>query len=125
MPCCRNEGKTGKERNLVIFKIFLRITVSIESSRRDLFIDMVVDRFSNVTQLRSPPDLPSYPQQVCVYLKQGLVFTVIVSLPGKSTKISCVHSNMNVWLLFINNQHSSSVSGKGTIFTTESSTPCL
>jgi len=37
------EGKTGKERNLVIFKDkSIKIATLIESSRRDLFIDIVV-----------------------------------------------------------------------------------
>jgi len=43
--CCRYEGKRGEERNLVVFKDTSWITISMESSERDLFIDMVVDRF--------------------------------------------------------------------------------
>jgi len=40
------KGITGEERNLVIFKKNLyELTLSMVSSRRDLFIDTVVDRF--------------------------------------------------------------------------------
>jgi len=50
----------------------------MESSRRDLFIDMVVDRFilKNNYKLRSPPVSSSYHNQAKDYLKHGLVFTV-------------------------------------------------
>jgi len=44
-PFFRYEDKIGKERNLVIFKDTPIIIISMESSRRDLFIDMAVDRF--------------------------------------------------------------------------------
>jgi len=51
-----NESKTGKERNMVIFKD-KSIDNHIESSRRDLFIDMVVKKFifqSNLSTLLAP-----------------------------------------------------------------------
>jgi len=42
-PCLRYEGKTEEERSLVIFEGTSVITISMDSSRRDLFIDIVVD----------------------------------------------------------------------------------
>jgi len=49
----------------------------MESSRRDLFIDMVVDSFiSNNNQITPPPFTPLCTKQVWDYLKQGLLFTV-------------------------------------------------
>jgi len=42
-PCFKYEGKTAEERNLVIFKDTpMNDHILMESSRRDLFIDMVV-----------------------------------------------------------------------------------
>jgi len=50
----------------------------MKSSRRDLFIDMVVNRFtSKIIKLRSSVVSASYPKQVWDYLKQGLVFIVL------------------------------------------------
>jgi len=48
----------------------------MESSRRDLFIDirLLIGLSSKITKLRSTPVSPSYPKQVWNYLKQGLVF---------------------------------------------------
>ena len=48
----------------------------MESSRRDLFIDMVVDRFIfKYNQITLSPVSPSCPKQVWDCLKQGLGFT--------------------------------------------------
>ena len=48
------------------------------SSRRDLFIDMVVGRFilKKINKLHFPPVPPSYPKQIKDDLIQGLNFTV-------------------------------------------------
>jgi len=49
----------------------------MESSRRYLFIDMVVDRsIFNNNQITLSPVSPSYLKQVRDYLKQGVVFAV-------------------------------------------------
>ena len=51
------------------------------SSRRDLFIDTVVDRFIYTnTQKAFFSVLPFNPKQIWDYPKQGLVFTVNLSL---------------------------------------------
>ena len=63
--------KTGEERSLVILKINLPTTISMKTSRRELSIDMVIYRGILMTKLCSSLVLPSY-------LKQGLVFTVLV-----------------------------------------------
>jgi len=39
------QEKRGKSVILLFLEIFLRITTSMKSSRRDLFIDMVDERF--------------------------------------------------------------------------------
>jgi len=51
----------------------------MESSRRDFFIDMVVNGFIFKNKVSSPPVSPSYLKQVWDYLKQGLGFTVFMS----------------------------------------------
>jgi len=43
-PCFGYEGKTGEELDVFLI-IPLLTNISIESSRRDLFVIMVVDRF--------------------------------------------------------------------------------
>jgi len=86
-PCFRYEGKTGGERNLVILKIPQRITIS--SFRRDLFIDIVFDRFIfKITKLRSAPVSPSYLKQVWNYLKQGVDFTYFFTNLTQLTSLS-------------------------------------
>jgi len=56
------KGKAWEERELVIFlKITRLITISMETSRRDLFIDIVVDRFMfKNNQITLSPVSPSY-----------------------------------------------------------------
>jgi len=52
----------------------------MESSRRDMFIDMVlIGLSSKVTKLRSPSVSRSYPKQVWLYLKQGGSFYCVES----------------------------------------------
>jgi len=50
------------------------MTISMESSWRDLYIDTVVNSFiSKINQTTLIPVSPSYPKQLRDYLKQGLV----------------------------------------------------
>jgi len=75
-PGLDTKVKQGRSEILLFFKIPSCITILLESSQRDFFIDMVVDRFIlKITILRSPPVPPSYPKQERDYLKQGAVFT--------------------------------------------------
>ena len=72
--------KQGKSVICLFLKISALITIPIESSRRDLFMDTLVDELIDEftferNKLRSSPVLPSYPKQVWDYLKQGFVFT--------------------------------------------------
>jgi len=96
-PCCSNsntcfksEGKTGEGHNLVIFENF-PINKRIESSRRDLSIDMVVHWFIFETnQITIMPcftflylkQVKDYLKQVKDYLKQGLVCTAASPSPA-------------------------------------------
>jgi len=71
----RVKVKQGKSSIWLFLKIWL--TISMESSWRDLFIDMVVDRFilknNHITLYFCSTFIP---KQVWDYLKQGIVFTV-------------------------------------------------
>ena len=67
--------KVKQSVNRLLSKIPIWTTISMGSSRRDLFINMVVGRLSpKITKLRSPPISPLYPKKVWNYLKQGLAF---------------------------------------------------
>ena len=71
-PGFRYEGATRVESNLVIFKVTPTKTTSMESSQRDVFSDMLVDRLIfNNNQITLSSCSPSY-------LKQGFVFTVLL-----------------------------------------------
>ena len=68
--------KHGKSAIWLCLKKVEWITISMESSQRDLFIDIVVDRLTfNHNQITLFPVSPSssYPKQVLGYLKQGLL----------------------------------------------------
>jgi len=76
----RFEGKTGEERYLLVSSKDTFMITSMESSRRDMFIDMVlIGLSSKVTKLRSPSVSRSYPKQVWLYLKQGGSFYCVES----------------------------------------------
>jgi len=53
---------------------------SMESSRRDLVIDMAVDKFIFNKRVRSPRFLSLYSKQVWDYLKLVLVFMVYLNI---------------------------------------------
>ena len=55
-----------------VIRLFLKTNISMTRSRRELSVDMVIHRIVSmkITILRSFPVLP-------LYLKQGLVFTVL------------------------------------------------
>jgi len=60
-----NKVTQGKSVIQLFLKISLCITISMESSRRDLFIDMVVDRFIyKITINYALSASPSHPKQV-------------------------------------------------------------
>jgi len=66
--------KQGESVDWLFLKI---IAISMESSRRDLVIEMIVDRFIfKNNKIALPPVSPSYIKQMWDYLKQGLAFTV-------------------------------------------------
>ena len=75
------EGKTGEERKLVIIEGTCMKTISMRSSRRDLFNDTIIDRFifkNNQITLSScftfiPKTWMGLP------IKQGLLFTEVGS----------------------------------------------
>jgi len=70
-----NGMKVNQGKSLIWFflKIPLWTTISMESSRQDLYIDMVVDMFT----LKNKTTLPVYYiHTLNWYPKQGLVFTV-------------------------------------------------
>ena len=73
--------KQGKSVIWLNSKITVWITISIKSSWRDLFIDVVVDRFIfNNNQITLSPCFTLLPKTVVgLPLKQGLVCTVWVS----------------------------------------------
>jgi len=75
-PVLGMKVKQGKKRNLIIYKTPLRITISMESSRRDLFIDRVVGKFILKNNLITVFPWPSYPKPEWNYLEHGLLFTV-------------------------------------------------
>jgi len=62
-PILGMKVKQGKSVIWLFSKIHLRITISMGSFQRDLFIDMVVDRFI-LKNNRSPSVSPSHPKQV-------------------------------------------------------------
>jgi len=77
---------SSKGSDLAIFKEPPK-AILMENPRRDLFIDLVVDRFVlKIIKLRSPPVSPAYPKQVWDYQKLGLAFavsrSVLKSVPG-------------------------------------------
>ena len=84
-----------EERNLLIFKDTPTNNQSMESSRRDLFIHMVVDSFVfKMTKFHSPPVSLSYPKQVWDNLNQRLVFTKF--LCDRTTKSFVVFKRSSV-----------------------------
>jgi len=51
------------------------MTISMKSSRRELFIDMVlISLSSKLIGLRCPSSQPTHPNRVMVYLKTGVSF---------------------------------------------------
>ena len=68
--------KQGKGALRLFLKMPLRTTISMTSSRLELYFDMVSNRFVFETKSRSPPLSPSYPTQMTDYLKQGSFITV-------------------------------------------------
>jgi len=65
----------------------------MESSRRNLFIDMVVMFIlKKQNQLRSSPVPPSYPKQEWDNVKQGLEFTVVNYCRYSKKEESSLHS---------------------------------
>jgi len=76
-PCFSYEGKTGEERNLVIFKD----TPMNNYMNGDLSARPLIGLSLKITKLRFRPVSLPYPKQVWDYLKQGLNF--IVRVPSK------------------------------------------
>jgi len=70
--CFRYEAKTGEE--FFFNKISLGIAISMESSRQDLLIDMVVDRFIFENNQITLCLTPSYPKQGVGLPKTGIRF---------------------------------------------------
>jgi len=94
--------KQGKSETWLLFKISpSNNNINEELPTWPFHIDMVVASLSSkVMQFRSPPVSPSHPKPVWDFLKDGLVFTVLIHLKDAIPPRNPLQS----WMLFMSPQ---------------------